>query len=122
VAAEAIRVDGGRLEATLTAPRDGVAVVLDPWFPGWRASIDGSPAPLARADVAFMAVPLRAGRHRLELAYAPAQLGRGIAVAAAALALLGGLLLARRGGGRAQASDLPRAPKEPVPSPWKGEG
>jgi hypothetical protein len=95
VAAARVAVDGGTVLAELVAPRDGVAVVLEPWFPGWRATVDGDPVPIARADFAFMAVPVRAGRHALRLAYAPAQLGRGLAVAAAALTLLGAALALR---------------------------
>ena len=94
--AEGVRVDGGVLEATVIAPRAGVAVVLEPWFPGWTASVDGAPAPLARANFAFMAVPVPQGRHALRLAYAPTQLGRGVVVASAALAVLLAALAWRR--------------------------
>src|SRR5205085_110224 len=56
VAARSIEVRVNSVEATLDAPRDGLAVVLDPWFPGWSATVDGARAPLVRADYAFMAV------------------------------------------------------------------
>jgi hypothetical protein len=96
VAATDVRVDGGVLEATLTAPRAGVAVVLDPWFPGWSATVDGVRAPLARADFAFMAVPFPAGRHALRLEYENRQVGRGFAVAAATLVVVATALAWRR--------------------------
>ena len=96
VPAERVVADGGSVEATLVAPRPGVAVVLEPWFPGWTASVDGAPAPLARADFAFMALPVPQGRHSLRLAYAPTQLGRGVAVAGATLAALLAALAWRR--------------------------
>jgi hypothetical protein len=97
VAASDVRALGGLLEATVTAPREGVAVVLDPWFPGWHATLDGAAVPLARADYAFMAVPVPAGRHQLRLEYHPTQLGRGIAVAAGTMvALLAALAWRRR--------------------------
>ena len=77
------------LRATVDAPADGLVVVLDPWFPGWSARVDGAAAPLLRANFAFEAVPVRAGVHTLELAYFPDRLLHGLAVAlAAALALL----------------------------------
>jgi uncharacterized membrane protein YfhO len=96
------------VQATLTAPRPGLAIVLDPWFPGWKATVDGAPAPLARADYAFMAVPVPAGQHQLRLEYHPTQLGRGIAVAAAtALALLGALAWRRRALARRGAAPSP---------------
>jgi hypothetical protein len=98
VAAARVAVEGGALEAEVVAPRAGVAVVLEPWFPGWTATVDGAPAPLARADFAFMAVPLPAGRHLLRLGYAPTQLGRGVAAGGAALTLLVAALALRRRG------------------------
>jgi hypothetical protein len=91
VAAEDVQVHDSWTTATLRAPRDGLAVVLDPWFPGWSATVDGNPAPLLRANYAFMAVPVRAGRHVLRLSYFPRRLWPGLAIAllaAAALAVL----------------------------------
>jgi len=74
--------------ATLTAPADGLVVLLEPWFPGWRATLDVAPAPLLRADFLFMATPVRAGPHTLRLAYLPDRLLPGIAIAIVAAALL----------------------------------
>lgn len=39
---------------------------------GWKASIDGSPADLGRADFLMQAVPVPAGSSEVELTYAPA--------------------------------------------------
>jgi Bacterial membrane protein YfhO len=97
VAAEAVSADGDELVATVSAPRPGVAVVLDPWFPGWTATVDGAPVPLARADFAFMAVPVPEGRHTLRLRYRPTQLGRGVLVAGLTSLILLAVLMWRRG-------------------------
>jgi hypothetical protein len=104
VAATEIRLGGSRLDAVVEAPSAGLAVILDPWFPGWTATVDGAPAPIVRADFAFMAVPVPPGRHALALTYRNAQVGRGAALSAATLALLVGALawrrrVARRDGG-----------------------
>ncbi|HEX9289530.1 MAG TPA: YfhO family protein [Anaeromyxobacteraceae bacterium] len=96
IAAEEVEVEGGELTATLTAPRAGIAVVLDPWFPGWTATVDRAPAPIARADFAFMAVPVSEGRHALRLRYRPTQLARGVVVAALTAAMLLAALAWRR--------------------------
>jgi hypothetical protein len=88
VAAENIAVRANSLDAELRAPADGVAVVLDPFFPGWHASIDGVETPLLRADVAFSAVQVSKGQHHLHLWYFPDRLLPGLAVAAAAAVLL----------------------------------
>ena len=87
VAARDVKVAGRTLEATVEAPRDGLAVVLDPFFPGWTATVDGRPAPILRADYAFQAIPVPAGRHELRLEY------RNRWVVVGALASLGTLLV-----------------------------
>jgi uncharacterized membrane protein YfhO len=84
------------VEATVVAPRDGLAVILEPFYPGWAATLDGGPVPLLRADYAFQAVPVPAGRHALRLEYRNRWLGRGAAVSLATLGLLLGALAVRR--------------------------
>ncbi|HTP26516.1 MAG TPA: YfhO family protein [Anaeromyxobacteraceae bacterium] len=96
IAADSVVLHGDRVEASLTVPRAGLAVVLEPWFPGWTATVDGSPVLIARADFAFMAVPVPAGRHALRLSYSPTQLARGTWLASGALALLSSVLALRR--------------------------
>jgi hypothetical protein len=65
----------------------GYLVLTDPWYPGWEASIDGTPTPLYRANYLFRAVQLPAGRHEVVFSFAPASyfLGRRISLAALAL-------------------------------------
>lgn len=94
VAATSVELRANSLSATVTAPADGLLVVLDPAFPGWRARVDGAPSELLRADYLFMAVPVRAGKHELQLVYFPDRLLPGIGLAIVALALL--IALARR--------------------------
>jgi hypothetical protein len=88
VAAEGIRVDAAALAATVVAPRDGLAVILDPFYPGWTATLDGKPVPILRADFAFQAVAVPAGRHELRLTYRNRWVGIGAAVSLGTLALL----------------------------------
>jgi hypothetical protein len=88
VAALDVQVDGPSLVATVVAPRDGLAVILDPFYPGWTATLDGRPVPILRADYAFQAVPVPAGRHELRLTYRNRWVEIGAVVSAASLALL----------------------------------
>jgi len=98
VPAGSVKLGRDVLEAELDAPEDGLAVVLDPWFPGWSATVDGAPVPLVRADFAFMALPVKAGPHRVRLEYRSEWLRRGALVAAGTLAALLGVLAWRRRG------------------------
>ena len=96
VPAEKVLADEDVLEATVVAPRAGLAVVLEPWFPGWTATVDGTATPIARADFAFMAVPVQPGRHAIRLTYRDRMFGRGLAVAGVTLVLLLAALTWRR--------------------------
>jgi uncharacterized membrane protein YfhO len=53
------------LEAELAAP--GYVVLVETHDPGWRATVDGRPAEVLRANLAFRAVAVGAGRHLTEL-------------------------------------------------------
>jgi hypothetical protein len=88
VPAEEVVVDARALVATIVAPRAGVAVVLDPFYPGWTATLDGNPVPVVRADYAFQAVAVPEGRHVLRLEYRNRWVGIGFSVAAVALLAL----------------------------------
>lgn len=63
----------------------GILRLLDSYSPDWEVSVDGSPAPLLRADVLFRAVGLTAGRHRVEFRYRPRAFYYGAAISLAAL-------------------------------------
>jgi hypothetical protein len=88
VAAADVTVEARSLRATVSAPRPGLAVVLDPFFPGWSATVDGVPAPVVRADFAFIAVPVPEGRHALRLRYENRWVGLGWATTGVVLGLL----------------------------------
>jgi hypothetical protein len=57
------------IEAELDAP--GYLVLTDVFYPGWDAIVDGRPAPLVSANMAFRAVALEPGRHAVEFRYMP---------------------------------------------------
>jgi len=99
------------IEADLASP--GWLVLTDNYFPAWRAETNGRPVPIRRANYAFRAVPLGAGRHRVVFTYRPDGLRTGIALFLVAAA--GGLALfavwalrRRRGGNRGKGAPSPR--------------
>jgi hypothetical protein len=95
---EAFEADRVRLR--VEAPAEAYLVLSEVWYPGWRATVDGAPAPVLRANYAFRAVRLGPGEHVVELAFAPGSWRAGLAVGG--LTLLGlaawGLVSGRRGG------------------------
>ena len=53
------------------APDGGWLVLNDIWHPWWTCALDGAPATIERANVAFRAVRLPPGRHRLDFRFEP---------------------------------------------------
>jgi hypothetical protein len=58
-----------RVEFEIEASEPSLVVVAQTWYHNWRAYIDDRPAPLLRANHAFQAVQVPAGRHHVRLAY-----------------------------------------------------
>ncbi len=69
----------------------GWLLLLDTDYPGWEAAVDGSPAPIRRANGAFRAVEVPAGQHVVEFRYRPASLRVGAAGSALSLLALAAL-------------------------------
>jgi hypothetical protein len=68
--------------------RTGLLILTDQYYPGWRASIDGKPAPIIRADYDFRAIIVPAGHHQVIFHYAPHSLTAGYAIALVAVVFL----------------------------------
>lgn len=60
-----------RISVDAEAPDGGWLVLTDIWHPWWEASVDGAPARIEQADVAFRAVRLPPGRHTVEFRFTP---------------------------------------------------
>lgn len=107
-----------RIRLQVEVASAGVLVIADTWYPGWKAAVDGEPAPVLRANYAFRAVALGPGLHEVELRYAPRSFRRGCAASALGLALLAALAAwaarADTRGGRC-AGGPPRGPRAPAP-------
>jgi Bacterial membrane protein YfhO len=67
-----------RLALETKASVPAVLVLFESFEKGWRATVDGSDAPVLRADGAFRAVRLSAGTHRVEFVYVPPGLREGL--------------------------------------------
>ena len=86
-----------RVRALAEASAPGLLVLADAYDPGWTATVDGRPAPVLRANVAFRGVPVPAGRHEVEMVYRPRAVLRGLALTFASLLVAcAALVVARR--------------------------
>lgn len=63
--------DDGLVVADVDAPAAGLVFLSEAPYVERKAFVDGEPAPLLKANVAFGAVRVPAGRHRVELRFVP---------------------------------------------------
>ena len=69
------------------AGTDGYLVLLDSFYPGWRASVDGAPAQILRANYAFRAVRVPPGKHIVEFQFKPKSFYLGLVISCIAFFL-----------------------------------
>jgi hypothetical protein len=74
------------------AGTDGYLVLLDSYYPGWKATVDGRATEIFRANYTFRAVPITSGDPRVVFSFHPRMFYWGLAISA--MTLVAGLLLA----------------------------
>jgi hypothetical protein len=89
-------------EIRLVSARQGFARVLEAYDPGWRATVDGVPAPVIDDGGFAMAVAVPRGRHEVRLTFKTPGRATGIALS---LVSLGLLIILIRGGRRDRQDD-----------------
>ena len=81
-----------RLTVSVTSDVPGLLVVVDGYDAGWRASVDGRPVALERANLEFRGVRIPPGAHEVRLIYRPPRLLCGLFITGLSL-LIGAALL-----------------------------
>jgi hypothetical protein len=84
------------LRFTINAPNEGVVVINENYYPGWRATIDGIPTEIFRTNYTFRGIFVKPGHHLVEMRYRPTKLIIGLiiyAITVCSLLFLGGMSL-----------------------------
>jgi hypothetical protein len=104
----------GRLAIDVESQHGGLLVVSENWMPGWRATARSrengadQEAPVVRANLSFLGIPVGPGATHVELTYRPTSVYAGLTIAAATALLLALAWLWRRSPAQRRASYLSR--------------
>jgi hypothetical protein len=84
------------VELQVEAPRPGVVVLTDTYYPGWEVAVDGQPAPLWIANLAFRAAAVEAGPHQIHFRYRPLSFTFGLWTSVLTWLIIGGIAWLKR--------------------------
>jgi hypothetical protein len=103
--------DINRMTLSVESTAPALLVVAENWYPAWRASVNGTEAPVLRANHTLRAVPIPAGESEVELYYDAGGLFRALLVSLISLALvLAAIFLKRPSPRDADGGEGPEAP------------
>jgi hypothetical protein len=83
-----VKYEPQRVELKATLDRPGLVILADTYYPGWRLTIDGKPAPILRANRAMRGAAVPAGEHTLVYTYEPLSFWVGAVISGAGLIAL----------------------------------
>ncbi|WNG56181.1 YfhO family protein [Archangium gephyra] len=86
-----------RVEVALEACAPGYLLLSDSHYPGWEATLDGTPVPVLRANAVMRAVRVPPGAHSVRFDYRPLSFRLGALLSVLALGALTLALLRSRG-------------------------
>ena len=69
--AEVLEYTAERVSLAVFSPSDALLVLAEAWHPAWRATVDGEPMPIYRANLLFRAVEVPAGESLVVFEFAP---------------------------------------------------
>jgi hypothetical protein len=95
-----VRYENNRVLCQVQTDSDGYLVLLDSFYPGWRATVDGQETAILRANYAFRAVYVPVGEHSIEFRFTPRTFYAGLTLTllTSLIAIVPGLWMWIRGG------------------------
>jgi hypothetical protein len=86
------RYEPQRVELIANLERPGLVVLADTFYPGWKLTIDGKPAPIYRTNRLMRGAAVKAGRHTLIYTYNPSSFRIGGIASITGLFILAALI------------------------------
>ena len=84
---------GNHLNISTTTDSDSYLYIAIPYSEGWKAKVDGKETGIINANITFMAIPLTAGNHVVEMTYCTPRLYLGLCISAFGIILTAGYLI-----------------------------
>jgi uncharacterized membrane protein YfhO len=75
-------------ELNVTASEPGILVISQIDYPGWKATVDGRPADITRANYALPAIFVPEGEHRVFFSFEPLSFRIGLVLSAISLSVV----------------------------------
>jgi uncharacterized membrane protein YfhO len=76
----------------VTADREGLLVLSDTYYPGWRAFVDGAETEILQANVCQRAVEISPGKHKVRFVFDSTPVKAGFGISVLSLLAAGGIL------------------------------
>lgn len=83
-----VEIGLSHVSGTISLNEDKFLYYSIPYSTGWKATVDGNPVEIQRANIAFMAIPLTAGDHEVVLHYSTPGLALGGAASVVSVLIL----------------------------------
>jgi len=86
--------DDNRVDLDAVSPTEGIMVLSEVFYPGWKAFVDGSETAIMRTDYNLRGILFPAGSHHVEFRFMPPPFVTGAWITAAAFCVcIGGLVI-----------------------------
>jgi hypothetical protein len=91
--AEVTSISGRHIEVRTTASAPSFLVLSDVFYPGWKARIDGTAAPVYQTNFALRGVEVPAGTHLVRFEFSPPSFYYGLLISLLSLVALGAIVI-----------------------------
>jgi len=89
-------LEAKQLQLEVNAPSSGFVVLIDTFYPGWQATVDDQAVDIWQANLAFRAVAVEAGQHKINFNYRPLSFTFGLWTSIATYLIIVGIMAMRR--------------------------
>lgn len=92
---EMVKYEEQEVDLKVEQDGDGFLVLGDTYYPGWKAYLDNQPVKIYQANLAFRAISVPAGKHKVRFIFEPTYFKIGLSISLLSLLVVGsGMIIA----------------------------